>query len=137
MSFVLDASATLAFIFPDERDDAAVALAQRMRSTRVLAPPLWQWEVQNAIVAVERRGRITSDIATSLLNDVAELPVHIDASVGGHIELARRLNLSVYDALYLDLAFRKHVPLATRDLPLIAAAKRLGVELMAEVSPSA
>ncbi len=130
MSFVLDASAVLAFVFPDEPDDAAIRLAQRLRETTAFAPLIWKWEIQNAIIAVERRGRITPPLATSLLNDVAKLPIRLDASDGGHVDLARRFSLSAYDALYLALAFRKQVPLATRDQHLIEVAGRLGVNIL-------
>lgn len=127
MRFVLDASATLAFIFPDERDAAAIRLAEHVRAKEALVPHIWLWEVQNAIITVERRGRLTNDLASELLGAAAELPVVLDASEGAHVELARRFNLSAYDALYLDLAFRRHFPLATRDTRLIAAARILDI----------
>ncbi len=127
MKFVLDASATLAFIFPDERDDAAIRLAHRLRETQAIAPLIWRWEVQNAIITIERRGRLAADQTSALLDAVAELPVTLDTSEGSHVEIARRFNLSAYDALYLDLAFRRHLPLVTRDVRLRQAAHRLGV----------
>ncbi len=130
MKFVLDASATLAFIFPDERDSSALALAALVRERQAISPPVWTWEVANAIVTVERRGRLDSDTASALLRASAALPVHIDTSDGNSIELARRFGLSVYDALYLDLAFRRHLPLATRDKTLINAAQSLKLPIL-------
>jgi predicted nucleic acid-binding protein len=130
MSFVLDASATLAIIFPDERDAAATHLARRLRESRAIAPLIWRWEVQNAIVLGERRGRLTAETATSLLSDIAGIPVDLAAQDGGQAELARRFSLSVYDSLYLDLAFRKHLPLATRDHRLAEAGRRLGISIL-------
>lgn len=44
--------------------------------------------------------------------------------------LATTQGLTVYDAAYLDLASRLAVPPATRDAQLIAAASRVGVELL-------
>lgn len=44
-------------------------------------------------------------------------------------ELARRYNLTIYEAAYLELAQRKHLPLATVDHALIKAAKKAGVAL--------
>jgi len=43
---------------------------------------------------------------------------------------ARRWNLSAYDAAYLDLALRKHVPFATTDDDLMKAAQAEGIELL-------
>ncbi|HVA27553.1 MAG TPA: type II toxin-antitoxin system VapC family toxin [Candidatus Baltobacteraceae bacterium] len=130
MSFVLDASATLAFVFPDERDEAAIELATRLEESGAVAPLIWRWEMQNVVIGAERRGRLTERKATTLLSDIDGLPVELDASEGAHVELARRYALSAYDALYLDLAFRKHLPLATRDARLLEAARRLGVGLL-------
>jgi len=44
--------------------------------------------------------------------------------------LAQDHRLSVYDAAYLDLALRDHLPLATLDGDLRRAATALGVELL-------
>lgn len=130
MKFILDASATLAFIFPDERDAMALTLASLVREGLAISPPLWNWEIANAIVTVERRGRLNGETASALLRAAAALPVQIDSGEGNSVELARRLGLSVYDALYLDLAFRRHLPLATRDKSLIQAAQMLKVPIL-------
>ena len=44
--------------------------------------------------------------------------------------LARTHKLSSYDALYLDLAMRKGLPIATLDKSLLAAAKRSKVPIL-------
>jgi len=44
--------------------------------------------------------------------------------------LARRHNLTAYDATYLDVALRRSLPLATRDRDLAAAAREAGVPLI-------
>ena len=43
--------------------------------------------------------------------------------------LANAHNLSVYDAAYLELALRHHVPLATLDLDLRKAASKVNVTI--------
>ena len=47
------------------------------------------------------------------------------------VELADRYGLTVYDALYLELAQRLGRPLATFDRKLIAAARDAAVPLLA------
>ena len=126
--FVLDASATLAFVFPDERDANAVALARSLRTRRACAPTIWQWEVENAIVTAERAGRLTSERATALLEDLAALPIELRESRHGYLASARRFKLSVYDALYLELAQRLQLPLVSRDRALRHAARQLGLQ---------
>jgi len=46
------------------------------------------------------------------------------------LRLARELSLTSYDALYVDLAGREGVPLATLDKNLRAAATKAGVALL-------
>ena len=44
--------------------------------------------------------------------------------------LAQKYSLSLYDAVYLELAVRRGVPLASRDAALNKAAKRAGVRTL-------
>jgi predicted nucleic acid-binding protein len=129
MTFVLDASATLAFMFPEERDEAARAVAEGVRSGGATAPAIWAWEVQNAIVTSERRGRIDAPEAAKILARAAFLPVRLEpgSTFGDEAAFARRYKLTVYNAVYLELAFRLGLPLATRDTALRSAADDLGI----------
>jgi predicted nucleic acid-binding protein len=47
------------------------------------------------------------------------------------VVLARSQNLSVYDAVFLRLAMREGIPLATLDRSLARAARRAGVGVLA------
>lgn len=53
----------------------------------------------------------------------------MDRLLGEIVALARKHQLSTYDASYLDLALRKGLPLATQDKALIRAAADCGVAL--------
>ena len=46
------------------------------------------------------------------------------------MQLALRHKLTVYDAAYLELAQRRHLPLASLDQDLRAAATAVGVEVL-------
>ncbi|MGA9235294.1 MAG: type II toxin-antitoxin system VapC family toxin [Desulfobacterales bacterium] len=50
------------------------------------------------------------------------------------LALARKNNLSSYDASYLDLAMRKGFPIATLGSKLIEAARRIDVPIVANLS---
>jgi len=52
--------------------------------------------------------------------------------IGAIVDLAESHGLTVYDALYLDLALRLSLPLATLDRKLAAAAQRAGVPFAAQ-----
>jgi len=57
-------------------------------------------------------------------------PVPLDATLGEVTEIARRLDLTAYDAAYLALAARRGLALATVDDRLGRACERAGVELV-------
>ena len=69
------------------------------------------------------------------LSALALMPVAIDPETGIHawsttLDLSTRLNLTVYDAAYLELAMRRGLPLATLDRDLRAAASAAGITLL-------
>lgn len=132
MSFVLDASATLAWCFEDEATAEAAGLLERLREDQAVVPPLWLLELANGLVVAERRGRLTRADSTRFLALIRQLPIRIEqtstldmsASV---MDLARAYELSAYHAAYLELALRIGQPLATLDARLRSAAARAGV----------
>lgn len=63
------------------------------------------------------------------MSDIGTLEIEMDE---GHDEsqlfdLARRFGLTAYDAAYLEVAFRRSLPLATFDRRLRQAAKTVGI----------
>jgi predicted nucleic acid-binding protein len=134
MSFVLDASAALAWAF--ERTDPsealqARALLERLRTDEAVVPELWHLEVLNALIVACRRGVIGTAKATDFLNRLDGLSIRTDAtSPAGRKQqlfgLAREHDLSAYDAAYLDLAIRTRSALATFDRRLAAARDKTG-----------
>ncbi|MGI8608568.1 MAG: type II toxin-antitoxin system VapC family toxin [Candidatus Dormibacteria bacterium] len=134
-SFVLDASIALAWCFEDEVTAAAEATLELLRESAALVPAIWPFEVANALLAGERRGRVTESHGTQLLEVLSGLPIEVEPPPGrerlGRLTaLARRHGLSVYDGAYLDLAARRNLPLATADKALISAASTDGVRLL-------
>jgi predicted nucleic acid-binding protein len=82
----------------------------------------------------ERQKRIDAAFVHELLTQLGELPVEVDLVAAREafdrvLPRARRHELSVYDATYLELAVREQVPLATFDDALGVAAKREGTRL--------
>lgn len=136
MSFVLDASTALAWVFEDERTDASEALLDRMVVEGATVPGIWRLEVANALRSAIRRQRITADYRDAALAQLAALAITTDAETDAHAwgattALSTRADITLYDAAYLELAFRKGMALATADAALRAAATSLGVELAA------
>jgi len=136
--FVLDASVTVAWCFPDQRSALTDHVLREVASGFAVVPSLWALEVGNVLAVSERKRYLTGPQIEAFLGDLAELPKQVDHHVpditfGRTLELAREHRLSTYDACYLELAERMGLPLATLDTELRRAAKKVGVELV-EVS---
>jgi predicted nucleic acid-binding protein len=135
MAFVLDASVTLTWAFPDEQNPIAERAWQLLELTAesALVPSLWWYEVRNILVVNERRGRITPSRTAVFLGEIAALPIVTDFAQDSLavLEIARSYRLTIYDAAYLALALREHVPLATLDTDLRKAATAICVPLLA------
>ena len=134
-AFVLDASIVLGWML-DRPVPTRASQARKFIIAGAIAvvPGLWRDEVSNAVVMSERRGRLTADQVKTLTVDLEDFsdavevdPLMVRASV--LIEAARRTNLTVYDAAYLELASRRKLPLATLDDKLWEATRRAGLEL--------
>ncbi len=131
-SFVIDASVAAAWLFEDELHTGANALLARLYNDVVLVPLHWHLEVRNALLVGERRGRIASEQTGASLSYLSELPLRTDteADLNAALDLARAYNLSLYDAVYLELARRHQVALATLDLKLSRAALAEGLQTL-------
>lgn len=128
-AFVCDASVAVAWCFVDERTPETMALLLRAQEHGIVVPGLWRYETANVLATAMRRGRIAPDLARRAARALADLPLTIDDAAEPRaftdiLELARRENLTVYDATYLDAAARFALPLATRDRALADAAER-------------
>jgi predicted nucleic acid-binding protein len=133
--FVLDTSVALAWCFEDESSSTADAILDLLVSSEAIVPAIWPVEVGNALLAGERRKRITPAETARSLELLRSLNIHLDDAglglgVDDLVALARSHKLSVYDAAYLSLAMREGIPLATLDRSLARAAQRVGISLL-------
>ncbi|MDE0407628.1 MAG: type II toxin-antitoxin system VapC family toxin [Alphaproteobacteria bacterium] len=133
MSFVLDCSVAMAWVFPDESSEATDRLRDSLVNDRAFVPSLWPVEVGSVLLAATRRRRIGAGEWPVICASLDALPIEIEQVPtscvwGPALALADRHDLSVYDATYLELALRMRLPLATLDRALAAAARAAGVE---------
>jgi predicted nucleic acid-binding protein len=131
MPFVLDASVAVAWTYADQHPSALEA-RDRITTDPALVPSLWWFEIRNALIIQERRRRLSEVETTGALRDLARLHIVVDYTPDepSVLALARRHRLTVYDAAYLELAQREHIPLATLDTDLIRAARAEKVALI-------
>ena len=109
-----------------------MTLAEIQGDGNGFVPRHWYLEVRNALIVGERRRRIRPEQLAQRLSFLNELPLETDtrANLDAAFYLARLHNLTMYDAMYLELALRKRLPLATLDRGLGRAASDAGVETM-------
>lgn len=135
MSLVLDASATLAWIYPDETSNTLREVFDRVADAGAVVPSLWRWEVANGLTTAVRRGRIDVVTRSAALADLGLLRIEIDPDASRHswtttLQLADQFALTVYDAAYVELAQRHSLPLASLDAEMRAAARQLDLSLI-------
>ena len=136
---VLDDSVVLSWCLADE-DDALASRAMKLAIDHgAIVPGIWWYELRNALVVNERRGRIDAEGVRATLADLGEMRIALDSDHDDRIvlDLAQRHDLSVYDAAYLEVAMRRGLPIASLDLRLrrAAAASRIAL-IEPDVSPS-
>ena len=124
MQFVLDASITVSWLLVDEYDPRAATALEWLKRDQGVVPQLWHFEVRNAMLIAERRGRSNRARTLESLDYLRRLPIVTDRQPDLEValNLARMHGLSFYDAMYLELAKRRDVTLATLDSALARAA---------------
>jgi len=129
MTIVVDASALLCLAFDDEGVPYGSALIDAIHHDGAIAPSILWYELRNALIVNERRGRIQPEMSTAFLALLGQLPIVIRELPAdtGVMDLARRFQLSVYDAAYLELAIRERAALASLDGGLQTAARALRI----------
>ena len=133
MPFVLDASAMVAILLPDE--DSPQVITDRLGADSVVAPGHWAAEVTNGLVSAWRSGRISALQMHALARDLSGIevvfdPTSIESATGAILDLTKQHGLTTYAAAYLELALRLDVPLATHDQRLRRAARAAGVTIV-------
>lgn len=128
---VLDASVTLSLLFDDELDPLAEATFALVDGEGGVVPRHWHYEVRNGLLSAVRRDRLTLENATQRLRSLSRFRLTTDTAsdLDETWRMALKHGLTFYDALYLELAIRRRLALATLDGDLSLAAQEAGVDL--------
>jgi predicted nucleic acid-binding protein len=135
-TFVADSSVAIAWVVPSQATEGSVELLEDVvTGVPFVVPVLWAFEVANSLLALRRRRVLQEEQYQRARRDLVELESIIDEE-GPRLALerissiAQEHSLSVSDAVYLELAMRRGLPLATRDSALEKAARRAGVRTL-------
>ena len=134
MTCVVDASVIGPLLIPDEADDIREGLLELLVKGEAIVPRHWYLEIANMGLMAVRRGRLDPVQFETRLADFYEFPLTVDETTSAPMlrrtaQLARVHDLTIYDAVYLELAHRRGVALLTTDAELRDAAVAKGVEL--------
>jgi predicted nucleic acid-binding protein len=135
VTFVIDASVAISWLFADEQTPLCMNLLQQVSRTGAVVPPLWPLEIANALQNGIKRKRMDAAYRDSTIQRLLRLPIEIDPDTSEYawtttLQLADTHQITVYDASYLELTLRRGLPLATRDEQLAAAAASAGAILL-------
>ena len=131
-TFVLDTSVTLGALFSDEQDAYSLAVLATLEDATAVVPALWHLELGNILGRALKAGRISAPDLASSWERLSMLGIEVVPMLHDARHWAERTvewGLTAYDCCYLELARQQRLPLATKDAPLAAAARRVGVTL--------
>ena len=136
MRFVMDNSIVMSWCFDDESNQQADQILKRLEEATAVVPTIWPLEVGNVLLVAERNKRISEAQSARFLALLGELPIVVEQETADRMikeifTLARKHQLSSYDASYLDLAMKLGIPIATLDKKLLKVAKICSVEILA------
>jgi hypothetical protein len=108
--FVLDASLTMTWVFTNEATRFTARVLESLKTTHAVTPALWAFEVTNALLNAERRGRINAAQQADFLEQLRLLPIHIEhrpaAWLGQQIGVVSPNPGSFYKAFDIGLLIR-------------------------------
>jgi predicted nucleic acid-binding protein len=134
--FVVDASVGFSWVYRDQATPETDQLLVEVESgIPVTVPSLWFLEMANTLLIAERRHKINAMERKAAVNRLRALQFVVDGeamqSAFDHItDLAQKHGLSIYDAVYLELALRQNMPLASRDAALRKACERCSLKVI-------
>ena len=133
--FVVDTSVALTWLFGEEATPATWAIHDRLTSEPAIVPGLWHLELTNILSIAERKGRVTAVQVYGFIAGILRLDIETDTEAPGRafshvLPLCRAHRLTSYDAVYIELALRRGLPLATLDTAMSTAARELGLTLL-------
>ncbi len=133
-SFVLDCSLCITWCFTDEATTYTNAVLDSLASAEAWVPALWTAEVCNVLHQAHKKERASKAQITKFLGLLCALPIAVEPTVPltqmPHlVDLAGEYKLTAYDAVYLELAMRHGISIATLDKDLKTAARHAGVSL--------
>lgn len=135
-SFVLDNSISMRWLLASNNQSNqqyAESVLLSLVDAEAIVPNLWHLEAANVFLAAEKRQEVDFTSIENFIDLLKKLPIKADPLTftnvfSSTLKIAKKYQLSSYDAAYLELSIRKKLPIATLDQRLLKAAKNANVE---------
>ena len=134
-AWVLDASIAIRWVLDDQARPQTDDLLARASVDDVHVPDIWRYEVAQVVVRQHRECGRAGYRALEFANRLYGLALRVDqpltwSRVLHCIGWSTGLGVKLPDAVYVDLAYRRGLPLATLDRKQAEAAKQPGVRII-------
>jgi predicted nucleic acid-binding protein len=132
---VIDASLVIALVLREANVGEPAAVYEALQTDLLMVPAHWPVELANALLVNQRRGRIPAATIDAIIDNLFAFRPIIDTSpsldqITSVIQFATKEKLTVYDAVYVQLALTRNAYLATIDTDMRACARRLDIPLL-------
>ena len=130
MPFVLDNSVVIAWYFENQATRYSDGVLKLISRDAAHVPSLWPLEFSNVLRKAVSLKRISEARAREIIAQNRRWKILVDSAVpdaDNILSLSLAYGLTSYDAAYLDLAMRLHLPVAAKDGALRVAAKTSGI----------
>ena len=132
---VVDASLVIALILREDNVDRSDLVYGALQAGQLMVPAHWPAEIANALWANQRRGRIPIGRLDDIIEELFSFKPIVDVAptaerISSLVQFAEVEKLTVYDAIYVQLARACNASLATIDRDMRACAQRLDIPLL-------
>jgi len=132
---VIDCTVAAAWLMSDEPSGTANQLLEAAPKTSFVLPVLFKLELANLLCNAMRRKHLDPALLSQLAREVQALPMRFESlslSFDALLAGAVHHDLTPDDYIYLEMAKRLNLPLATLDTKLARAAKAAGVIVLTD-----
>lgn len=114
-------------LYEPERDE----IIRLTLDHEIVAPDVLPFEIGNALSAMLKRKRISSNELIDIWDATQKIAVDLRSiDIRKALEIASQFNIYAYDAYFLTCALSLHSPLITLDRRMNEVAKVLGIPIM-------
>lgn len=126
MNLVVDTSVIMAVLL---NEHSKAKLIQVTRGKVLIVPPSLHWEIGNALSALYKRRKITTNQFADILASYRKIALTMsEVDLLESVIIAAKHNIYAYDAYFLECALRMRAPLLTLDDELKKTAEKIGIE---------